>query len=112
MRYQMILSAALMMLLAGCYSPAMPSGHDVTIAVSAAGADGLTIERAKVLLSGQGRQFETTTDETLTARFGAIIPAGTWTATVSLLRHTGPSCDFGSREIVVPHSETIMMGCL
>lgn len=111
MRYQMILSAALMMLLA-CYSPAEWEGHDVTIAVSAAGADGLTIERAKVLLSGQGRQFETTTDETLTARFGAVIPAGTWVATVSLLRHTGPSCDFGSRQIVVPHSEPIVLACL
>ena len=110
MRYHMILSAVLTMLLA-CYSPMEWEGHDVTITLDTSGVEGLTIERAKVLLSGQGREFETTTDATLTARFGAVIPAGVWSVSVSLLRYQGPSCSFGSREISVPASP-VTLGCL
>lgn len=107
MRYQIILSAVLTLL--ACYSPTEFEGHDVTITVSASGASGLTIERAKVLLSGGGREFETTTNDQGIANF-VFIPAGTGTATVSLLHYAGPGCSFGSRQINVP-SEPITMGC-
>ncbi|MCY3676265.1 MAG: hypothetical protein OXH66_01530 [Gemmatimonadetes bacterium] len=109
MRYQMILSAALTMLLA-CYSPTEWEGHDVEITITSAGTAGLTIERAKVLLSGDGREFETTTNDQGVANF-VFIPEGVWTATVSLLHYKGPGCSFGSRQITVP-SAPITMGCL
>ncbi len=109
MRYEIILSAVL--LLGACYSPTEWEGHEVTVTINPAGVEGLTIERAKVLLSrvGEYREIETTTNDQGVAHF-SFIPAGTWTVSVALMHFEGPSCDFGSREITVP-SDPITMGC-
>ena len=111
MRYHKIPAVLTMLLVAGCYSPTEWEGHDVTVTVTSAGNAGLTIERAKVLLSGGGREFETTTNDQGVANF-VFIPEGTWSVTVSLLRYTGPGCLFDpDTEITVP-SAPISMGCL